>query len=142
MSTDAEHEYKIDPRLREHAEIGFVAAEADRSGCACWLDPETGRPRATPPDEAARSDQFAQVFIEVANQAAMDWVKAQPRVTHFVNVVDGYCTATVGLDRLAISRRILASSRSKSRVSASRRSTSWSRACTVGTACPRRTHAA
>jgi subtilisin family serine protease len=101
VSTDAEHDYKIDPRLRRYAEIGFVAAEADRSGCACWLDPETGRPRATPPDEAARSDQFAQVFIEVANQAAMDWVKAQPRVTHFVNVVDGYCTATVGLDRLA-----------------------------------------
>lgn len=103
MSDGFEHESKIDPRLRPHDEVGFAAVEADRSGCACWLDPETGRPRATPADttEVATSGQFAQVFIEVADQATMDWVKGQPRVEHFVNVVDGYCTASVGLDRLA-----------------------------------------
>ena len=106
MSDGFEHEKsKIDPRLRPHDEVGFAAMEATARAARAGSTRERDSPRATPADttEVAASGQFAQVFIEVADQATMDdWVeRSSPRVEHFVNVVDGYCTASVGLDRLA-----------------------------------------
>jgi len=56
---NADHESKIDPRLRK------------------------------------MSDKTASAFVEVANSKTMKWLRKQPWVSDFVQIVDGYCTATV-----------------------------------------------
>jgi len=100
VSNGNDQECKIDPRLRRHALLGQVAADSDLTGYTCWVDPETRRPRSTPADatEKRKQDRYAQAFIEVADPVTMDWVKHQPGVKDFVNIVDGYCTATLRLD--------------------------------------------
>jgi subtilisin family serine protease len=42
-----------------------------------------------------KKDETAAAFVEVANSETMEWLKRQPGVSDFVQVVDGYCTATV-----------------------------------------------
>ena len=48
-----------------------------------------------------RGGATAQVFIEVANDRAAEWVKARPWMRKLVHVVDGYYTATIPEGRVA-----------------------------------------
>ncbi|MCU1500283.1 MAG: in-like serine protease [Acidimicrobiales bacterium] len=75
------NERKLDPRLRLHA-------------------PRRARAAVTSAKHAEPED-LAQVFVEVANSDARKWIKKQRWVKDFVQVVDGYCTATVVRDRIA-----------------------------------------
>jgi subtilisin family serine protease len=75
------NERKLDPRLRLHA-------------------PRPARAAVTTAQHAEPKD-LAQVFVEVANSDARKWIKRQRWVKDFVQVVDGYCTATVVRDRIA-----------------------------------------
>ncbi|MFZ0850688.1 MAG: S8 family peptidase [Hyphomicrobiaceae bacterium] len=104
MSNGVEYQTKIDPRLRRDAKSNDIASYLDKSGRIYWLDHNTGRPRSTPSDntDESRQDRYVQVFIEVADPATAEHVKAHSRVKHFVNVVDGYCTATVGYDAVEV----------------------------------------
>jgi subtilisin family serine protease len=43
-----------------------------------------------------KKDEPVDAFIEVATSGAMEWLRTRPWVSAFVQVVDGYCTATVG----------------------------------------------
>ena len=106
MGNGVEYQTKIDPRLRRDAKSNYPASDLDRSGRIYWLDHNTGRPRSTPSDntDESRQDRYVQVFIEVADRATAEQVKGHRRVKHFVNVVDGYCTATVGFDAIDGSR--------------------------------------
>lgn len=56
------------------------------------IDPRLRRPVAA---RGGKKDRYAQVFIEAADLDTRDWVRRLPGVKDFVNVVDGYCTATV-----------------------------------------------
>lgn len=74
------HEHKLDPRLRRLADWRPAGA---RTG-------------------ARKTDRdVTQVFVEVANKDAADWIKQQPWVHELVHVVDGYYTATVPAPNLA-----------------------------------------
>lgn len=68
------NEHKLDPRLRRRAELHLqaVGVEKDR----------------------------VPAFIEVATSDSMEWIKSRPWLKDFVQVVDGYCTATVMHDHL------------------------------------------
>jgi subtilisin family serine protease len=99
------NDHKIDPRLRRSAEIGCVPAASDASGYTCWLDPTSNRPRSTAPTTDSQRDRYAEVFIEVADSGTLEWLKSQSQIPesgikNFVNLVDGYCSAIVRLDRL------------------------------------------
>ena len=65
------------------------------------LDPRLRQPAAG----GRRKDQPVQVFIEVADQSTLDWVRNLRGVTNFVNLVEYYCTATVKSDCLEKLRR-------------------------------------
>src|SRR5258706_5132155 len=42
-----------------------------------------------------KKDETADAFIEVADSEAMDWLRRRPWVRGFVQIVDGYCSATL-----------------------------------------------
>src|SRR5258706_5987456 len=44
--------------------------------------------------------QTADAFVEVATSGAMEWLRTRPWVSGFVQIVDGYCSATVGIAHL------------------------------------------
>lgn len=78
---DASYRHKLDPRLRRLAER------------------RVARHRVPATEEGKR--EAVQVFVEVANAEAAKWVKKQPGVRKFMQVVDGYYTATVSPDRVS-----------------------------------------
>lgn len=93
---------KIEPWLRRQAEQGRDA-ESDPTGRTYWIEPGSGRPLPTPANPASRKsrqERCAEVFIEVANDQAMQWVRGHKGVTRFIQVVDGYCTARVRVDQI------------------------------------------
>jgi subtilisin family serine protease len=47
-----------------------------------------------------KNAQSADAFVEVATSEAMEWLRTRPWIRGFVQIVDGYCSASVGIAHL------------------------------------------
>src|SRR5258705_3310589 len=60
----------------------------------------TGNEHKIDPRLRKKTDASADAFVEVATSEAMEWLRTRPWVSGFVQIVDGDCSATVGVAHL------------------------------------------